>query len=203
MANLSSKDWNGDFISRGFVTVDDVLEKAGVGSRGGKVIGHTASGKPIYDSASHQAHKNFTAPEHHEASNAHIEIAGKHEKAGDKGTGSHHWEQAMQHNFAENKIRKQSEQKPSTDDSHKTHMGSKEFYEKHKEALHKHFQNYSEENLTSDEAAEEAGYSKRATEDADHTVHEDHADKKVGTYARYKKHLDVVHAAVGHHFKDK
>lgn len=45
---------------------EDELDKGGEGSRGGKVIGHTKSGKPIYDSHFHQAHANFTSEEHKE-----------------------------------------------------------------------------------------------------------------------------------------
>lgn len=43
------------------------LEKGGEGSRGGKVIGHTKSGKPIYDSFEHEGHKNFTTEDHKDA----------------------------------------------------------------------------------------------------------------------------------------
>ena len=37
------------------------------GARGGKVIGHTTSGKPIYDSANHPSHSNFTSKDHAQA----------------------------------------------------------------------------------------------------------------------------------------
>lgn len=48
------------------------LEK-GEGSRGGHVIGHTESGKPIYDKYSHKGHKNFTKQDHWDASDKHIQ----------------------------------------------------------------------------------------------------------------------------------
>lgn len=48
----------------------DELTKA-EGSRGGKIIGHTGSGKPIYDSANHPSHKNFTSEDHRDASAIH------------------------------------------------------------------------------------------------------------------------------------
>ena len=41
----------------------------GPGSRGGRVIGRTKSGKPIYASHSHPSHKDFTSPDHKEAAN--------------------------------------------------------------------------------------------------------------------------------------
>lgn len=47
------------------------LEKAGEGSKGGKVIGHTKSGKPVYEKFNHSAHKDFTPDEHMDANLAH------------------------------------------------------------------------------------------------------------------------------------
>lgn len=52
------------------------LEKSGEGSKGGNVIGHTSTGKPIYDKFSHVGHKDFTAGEHSEAATLH----GEHRK---------------------------------------------------------------------------------------------------------------------------
>jgi hypothetical protein len=43
------------------------LMKGGEGSRGGKIIGHTTSGKPIYYKANHPSHKNFTIEDHEDA----------------------------------------------------------------------------------------------------------------------------------------
>ena len=39
----------------------------GPGSRGGRIIGTTKSGKPIYDTASHPDHKGFSAQDHKDA----------------------------------------------------------------------------------------------------------------------------------------
>lgn len=50
------------------------LEKGGEGSKGGKIIGHTKSGKPIYDTFGHSAHKSFTSEEHREAMKIHSEL---------------------------------------------------------------------------------------------------------------------------------
>lgn len=49
---------------------NDSIAKA-EGARGGKVIGHTKSGKPIYESANHESHKNFSIAEHDDAIRAH------------------------------------------------------------------------------------------------------------------------------------
>lgn len=45
----------------------------GEGSRGGKVIGHTSSGKPIYQNADHSSHSKFTLKDHKEAAGFHEE----------------------------------------------------------------------------------------------------------------------------------
>lgn len=45
--------------------------KQGEGSRGGKIIGHTRSGKPIYSNGNNPAHKNFTVADHYDAIRAH------------------------------------------------------------------------------------------------------------------------------------
>jgi hypothetical protein len=55
---------------------DASFEKAlGEGSRGGKVIGHTKSGKPIYDTFEHEGHKDFNAQDHKDAADKHHEIS--------------------------------------------------------------------------------------------------------------------------------
>jgi len=45
----------------------------GEGSKGGKVIGHTKSGKPIYQNQDVHAAKHFTAEDHRDAARAHEE----------------------------------------------------------------------------------------------------------------------------------
>ena len=52
----------------------DILEKGGEGSRGGKIIGHTKSGKPIYDKFNHPGHKDFTVEDHLDAMKKHREV---------------------------------------------------------------------------------------------------------------------------------
>lgn len=54
------------------------ISKGGEGSRGGKVIGHTKSGKPIYEIASHEGHKDFTEQDHKDARAIHEKKALKH-----------------------------------------------------------------------------------------------------------------------------
>jgi len=51
----------------------DSLEKGGEGSRGGKIIGHTKSGKPVYEDKSghHSIYKDFTPQDHEDAIELH------------------------------------------------------------------------------------------------------------------------------------
>ena len=59
MNNIISLDMYSDTtIEKGF---KDELAKGGEGSRGGKIIGHTKSGKAIYDHFDHPGHKDFTS----------------------------------------------------------------------------------------------------------------------------------------------
>lgn len=51
----------------------DLIEKSGAGSRGGRIIGYTRSGKPIYDSHDHESHSSFTKEDHNDAANLHKE----------------------------------------------------------------------------------------------------------------------------------
>lgn len=43
------------------------IEKGGEGSRGGKIIGHTKSGKPVYEKLSDSRHDNFTKEDRQDA----------------------------------------------------------------------------------------------------------------------------------------
>ena len=59
--------------------LDTDIVKGGEGSKGGKIIGHTKSGKPIYKtSIPHSFHKDFTPEEHSEAA---ILFRGKQKKS--------------------------------------------------------------------------------------------------------------------------
>jgi len=60
----------------------DSLEKGGEGSKGGQVIGHTKSGKPIYANSLHTS-KDFTHEDHSDAMTAHMKEA-KNQKDNEK-----------------------------------------------------------------------------------------------------------------------
>lgn len=57
--------------------LSEQLKKAGSqgeGSRGGQVVGHTSSGKPIYQNHLHEGHENFRAMDHKDAANHHSDV---------------------------------------------------------------------------------------------------------------------------------
>lgn len=106
------------------------LEKAakqGEGSRGGKIIGHTRSGKPIYDEVGHSAHASFSPEEHGDASSTHSQISDKH------------WDAKSRSNYAsvsgiqslggnKKKFEQAKKQYDSDSDSHKQHRESSAYH---------------------------------------------------------------------------
>ena len=91
---------------------EELLVKAkGEGSRGGRIIGHTSSGKPIYDTARHQGHMKFTADEHRDAVRTHsdharlFKIREQHaskttdEREDNRKKSRHHQRQAFEHDL--------------------------------------------------------------------------------------------------------
>lgn len=65
------------------------LFRKAVGDRGGKVLGYTRSGKPIYDRADHPEHAAFTPQDHDDAVDAHADAG-----IGNPGTHRHAYEAA-------------------------------------------------------------------------------------------------------------
>lgn len=63
------------------------IEKGGEGARGGKVVGHTKSGKAIYESTSrahsNKQHADFTEQDHQDAATQHFAKWSEHKKAGE------------------------------------------------------------------------------------------------------------------------
>lgn len=77
------------------IAIEEIV-KGGEGSRGGKVIGHTKSGKPVYAKKRASTYKSFTKEDHRNAAELHL-------KANTKGgfqseySSHHHSEQADDH----------------------------------------------------------------------------------------------------------
>lgn len=71
-------------------SLESNLEKSGEGSRGGKVIGHTKSGKPIYESHEQLNTQNFSSEDHSDAVSQHMkESKMNSEEADDYDKGGH------------------------------------------------------------------------------------------------------------------
>lgn len=82
-------------ITRGFGQADpNRIEKA-EGSRGGHILGHTKSGKPIYDKFEHKEHKDFTTQDHRDSALKHSEQAAFYKEGSVKA--KHHEEQHDKH----------------------------------------------------------------------------------------------------------
>ncbi len=92
-SKLTHKSTNKDIFMRSTLAYSNLLTKA-EGSRGGHIIGHTKSGKPIYGEHSHmhaardhdQSHfAGFTKADHHDAASTHAkkaqEYLGEHTKS--------------------------------------------------------------------------------------------------------------------------
>jgi hypothetical protein len=97
-----------DQINKGFTDdspLDDQIEKA-EGSRGGKVIGHTKSGKPIYDSFGHPKHDDFNSVDHKEAGDLHRGKEGKGKQVEEHHeNGTKHYEAQIHNEYLEGKIK--------------------------------------------------------------------------------------------------
>ncbi len=80
------------------------VDAGGEGSKGGHIIGHTGSGKPIYRNAKHPDHKGFTAKDHDTASVMHGMKASSVTRQSEK---TFHNNQAQAHQEGASKIRQE------------------------------------------------------------------------------------------------
>jgi len=176
-------------------TPETLLEKGGEGSKGGKIIGHTRSGKPIYDTYGHSAHRDFTAQDHKDASIVNKNEASKHpEESSEK---KNHSVNSFYHSIAIESAPSEQRKREGKGGSTKEATKTKEFYEKHKDKIKSHLEDHSMINYSASEAAEKAGYNEDDAEEADGTAHGDYADSRAGDYKSYKKHHDEIHENIG------
>ncbi len=104
--------------------------KSGEGSRGGHVIGHTKSGKPIYDNANHESHKNFTIQDHDDAIDVHSVVRNNYhynnrstEK--DKEDNDYAFEQQKHHIGNKNRLLREKEDNGDKKKDNKYKIGQK------------------------------------------------------------------------------
>jgi len=78
MENFNYKGYRANNILKAFGQLQDIQK--GEGSRGGKVIGHTSSGKPIYENlhATAKEYSDFTKEDHQDAHSRHQIIRNQH-----------------------------------------------------------------------------------------------------------------------------
>jgi hypothetical protein len=103
--------------------IDNALDllKGGEGSKGGRIIGHTKSGKPIYENSHKMANKGWTEREHDEAGAHHFQIfsdkigeavrlgkEGKTKEAKNAHNVANHHEDAMQYHYKKGSFGKNS-----------------------------------------------------------------------------------------------
>lgn len=60
------------------------VDAGGEGSRGGLILGHTNSGKPVYKNFKHPSHVKFSHEEHSQAENIHDRYHAAVKKQGKK-----------------------------------------------------------------------------------------------------------------------
>lgn len=92
-----------------FSNADEILKAEG--SRGGKIIGHTRSGKPIYASMAGKDHKNLTHEDHRDATELHLKEARRLQSEGKDVEGKVHWNEAWKHDRIGNRKEIQTEDK--------------------------------------------------------------------------------------------
>ncbi len=92
--SLELNDFQGSTIEKSFQNDENYFEKA-EGSRGGKIIGRTKSGKPIYATGANKLHSDFTPKEHKEAFDAHMKLS--KDETLSHGQRKAHWTQALRH----------------------------------------------------------------------------------------------------------
>lgn len=73
------------------------IQKGGEGSKGGKIIGHTKSGKPIYDTHGHEGHKDFNEQDHRDAMLEHTKIQNYQHAKGNHDQKDYHRDQRLKH----------------------------------------------------------------------------------------------------------
>lgn len=101
------------------------IDQGGEGSRGGKIIGHTTSGKPIYAgepvswayAAMHPPHEKFTPKDHVEASELHLELKDKFKIQGNERLARNHQLAASSHSF-ESHLKQQTARREQRESRH-------------------------------------------------------------------------------------
>ncbi len=127
--------------------MNETFEKGGEGSRGGKIIGHTKTGKPVYANKDYHEYKDFSEKDHRDASKLHHEKKQEYTKGVSHGTtikgekmyknqnwSKHHWGEHTHAQMAEsiknsenkeaiNKVKEEAKKNRQTGDVHSNAHG--------------------------------------------------------------------------------
>lgn len=121
--NTHFKLGTGGGVKKGFanaVAACADLLKAGEGSRGGKVIGHTQSGKPVYEHSSGRKNDKWDAQDHADAAAVHRKVSGMHgskaaeggkAEAGHQAKADHHESESSEHDKARDQAKTEGDSK--------------------------------------------------------------------------------------------
>lgn len=131
---------------KAIVQLDNLLKAGKEGSRGGHVIGHTKSGKPVYAGKrpDDKEYKNFTSQDHLDAAFHHRDKAGEHENIRRRTSGSvserHHDLSQYHHNQDQHhqQAADREEQNNLSADEKKILAEAKKKQSAHHEAMVKH-----------------------------------------------------------------
>ena len=177
---------------------------------GGEIIGHTKSGKPIYNVADHEAHANFTFADHHDAREAQLEriestnpnrgkdrfdYARKHPLSKEYNHHDNKMDELKMKRWAEEKKEKEEkskEAKAKKSSKENKNLLSEEDFNKNKSKIVAKFEDHISSEYSTSEAAEELGWDEDEVEDADGTVYGDLANKWAKNYKTYKKHASKL-----------
>lgn len=167
--------------------VIDDLEKAitGEGSRGGKIIGRTKSGKPIYANFEQENSKKYNFEDHSDAVSAHLKEAKKHFKS-DKEKSKHHSQIAQLHfNAMNNKLDNGKLEKAFTIGT--TNSG-KDVYKNYNERAYKNFT--PEDHEEAAKLHRNLAAKQDRTTDAGQKAYKTHMSQ-AGTHSRYSKSMNI------------
>lgn len=182
----------------------DEIIKGGEGSRGGKVIGHTQSGKPVYKTHTSETHQDFTSKDYQDASTLHLIEQGKAYDRKDFTSQQHHMKQDMLHSSfakqARGVERIEKELKEEQDKAAEKEKNKAIGATKSGKAIHNNFDHEDHKDFTAEDHAEASDthdqlagkHAEDVIASKDHTERSEHADK-------VKFHLEQSHK----HFQKK
>lgn len=145
---LDDNFYNGDIdkpLYENAIAQLEKLEKAskGEGSKGGKVIGHTRSGKAVYAANKSNSYKDFSPQDHRDAASIHRDessnVRQRPVHRDNDALAGHHWQTASGHyGEAEKKEKEQHQSSLHPDEKKIVEADKKERIEKHTYAYEQH-----------------------------------------------------------------